>query len=192
MRLRLVAAEPAGLEHLQTRDGQPLAATVHTTVRLALVGPAVAGTGIEQDGDHEEVEQASALLGAVASGAPGLLELGDAVPAADVEVLPAAVGRDAGQVFGEISLWRFGLACVPFRDISSAISSPRCSPHPPSGWRALGTRRRGTTHTLIMDTTKRVVSSNLDMSTSKCRSWLARALCITAAQRSRTAPMLLR
>jgi hypothetical protein len=47
-------------------------------------------------------------------------------------------------------------------------------------------------HTLIIDTTNLVVSSNLLMSTSKWFSWFAFAFSSTARHLSRTAPMLRR
>ena len=52
-----IAGEHAGLEHLQTGDGEAFAAHVHLAALLGLVLPLGAGAGVEQDADEEEVDE---------------------------------------------------------------------------------------------------------------------------------------
>lgn len=99
-----VAAEQAGLEHLQAGDGEALAAAVDLAGLGAAVAPLGAGARVEQDGDEEEVDEAAGALLGVDGGGPRGHELVDAGAAADVEVLPAAVGRDGGVVRRVVSL----------------------------------------------------------------------------------------
>jgi hypothetical protein len=82
-----VAAEGARLEHFETGDGEALTAAVDFARLLALVLPFCASASVEQDGDKEEVN-----------------ELVDARAAANLEVLPAAMGRDGGVVGGVVAL----------------------------------------------------------------------------------------
>lgn len=108
--LSRVAAEDAGLEHLQTGDGKPLASAVDSARLLALVLPLGAGACVEEDGDEEQVEQATGALLVVDRGRPRGHELVDSRAAADVKVLPAAVGGDRGVVGRIVALHRISLA----------------------------------------------------------------------------------
>ena len=101
VRLLRVGAEHAGLEHLEARDGQPFAAPVRAARLLGLVGPLGAGAGVEQHGEEEEVEEAAGALLVVDAQGPQRQQLVDAGAAADLEVLPAAVGGD-GVVVGRV------------------------------------------------------------------------------------------
>jgi hypothetical protein len=53
------------LEHLQTCDCETLRSPVDPSIFCALVAPLRACTGIQQDTDHEQVDQATALLSAI-------------------------------------------------------------------------------------------------------------------------------
>lgn len=101
----LLGRETDGFEHLQTGDGETLGATVNATVLLALVAPLGSGSGVEEDADEEEVYEAAAALGGVDFVGPGGEELGDAVAAADAEMLVAAVARDGGEWSIVVSLF---------------------------------------------------------------------------------------
>lgn len=99
-----VAAESAGLEHLETGYGKALAATVDLARLLALVLPSRSSAGVEENRDEKEVEQTAGALRVVDSRRPRGHQLVDSRAAADLEVLPAAVGRDCGVVGGVVSL----------------------------------------------------------------------------------------
>jgi hypothetical protein len=99
-----IAAEGARLEHFETGDGEALAAAVDFARLLALVLPFCASAGIEQDGDKEEVDEAAGALLVVDGRGPRGHELVDARAAANLEVLPAAMGRDGGVVGGVVAL----------------------------------------------------------------------------------------
>jgi hypothetical protein len=101
-----VAAEGAGLKHLETGDCKALAAPVDLARLLALVLPFGAGAGVEEHRHDEQVDQTAGALRVVDGGRPRGHELVDARAAADLEVLPAAVGRDGGVVGGVVSLLR--------------------------------------------------------------------------------------
>lgn len=92
------AAEETGLEHLQTGNGEALASPVDFARLLAPVGPFRAGAGIEQDGNHEEIDQTTGTLLVVDTRGPRLHELIDARSASHVKVLPPAVWGDGGVV----------------------------------------------------------------------------------------------
>ena len=103
-----VAAEGAGLEHLQAGHGEALAAAVDSARLLALVLPLGAGASVEQDGNEEQVEQAARALLVVDGRGPRGHELVNSRAAANVKVLPSAVGRDCGVVGGIVALDRGG------------------------------------------------------------------------------------
>lgn len=89
-----VAAESAGLEHLQTGDGETLATAIDLARLLALVLPLGACTCIEEDGDEEEIYEAASALLVVDGRRPCCHELIDARAATNIKVLPAAVRRN--------------------------------------------------------------------------------------------------
>ena len=89
-----IAAESAGLEHLQTGDGETLATAVDLARLLALVLPLGACTCIEEDGDEEEIYEAASALLVVDGRRPCCHELIDARAATNIKVLPAAVRRN--------------------------------------------------------------------------------------------------
>jgi hypothetical protein len=93
-----VAAECAGLEHLETGYGETLAAAVDLARLLALVLPLGSSAGVEEDGDEEQVQQATCPLLVVDSGRPRGHELVDSRSATHVEVLPPTVRGDGGVV----------------------------------------------------------------------------------------------
>lgn len=102
--LASMAAEHAVLEHLQAGDGQALAASICAPILRALVGPGSSSAGIEEDRDQEEVEQAAAELRLIGALSPACEQGRDAVTATDIEVLPAAMGRDRRIVGSKVSL----------------------------------------------------------------------------------------
>jgi hypothetical protein len=99
-----MAAEHAALEHLQAGNCQALAASICTPVLLAFVRPRITSTGIEENGNQEEIQQAAAELRMVSGLTPALEQLGNAVSTTNVEVLPAAVRRNRGIVWSKVTL----------------------------------------------------------------------------------------
>jgi hypothetical protein len=99
-----VAAEAARLEHLETGNGEALATAVDLARLLALVTPLGAGAGVEQHRHQEQVEQAARAFLVVDRGRPRRHQLVDARAAANIKVLPAAVGRNARIVGRIVSL----------------------------------------------------------------------------------------
>lgn len=173
-----VAAEGAGLEHLETGDGKAFAAAVDLARLLALVLPLGAGAGIEQDGHEEEVEQAACALRVVDSGRPRRHQLVDSRAAADLKVLPAAVGRDLGVVGGVVSLWWVSWCAAHGVGVGVGVGQGAAA------WCIAWCIQ---VRTFTMDTTKLATSVNLLMSTVKCFSWFFLAFSSTRRERSRTA-----
>jgi len=101
-----VAAEHAGLEHLQTGDRETLAPFVKPAALFALVLPSSTCSCVEKDGDQEEVDQTSATFLCVYGDWPCLHELVHTWTSTDFKVLPAAVGWNRGKVWRIVSLCR--------------------------------------------------------------------------------------
>ena len=104
MRIRTVSREEPALNNLEARDAQPLRARITRPRARLFVAPRVAGAGVEEHRDQEQVDQATRALLVVDRLGPRLHELVDAGSAADVEVLPPAVRRDRGVVSVEVAL----------------------------------------------------------------------------------------
>jgi hypothetical protein len=93
-RLGRVAAEGAGLEHLQARNCKTFGPSVDSARLLALVLPGCASTGIEEDGDEEKIDQSATPFLGVDGAGPGRHQLIDSRSSANFEVLPSTVGWD--------------------------------------------------------------------------------------------------
>lgn len=88
------------LEHLQTRDGNSLRSPVDSSILGALVAPLRASSGVQQNTDHEQVDQAAAFLSAIHI-LPCGQQVGDSISAAHAEVLVSAVcgnGSEGGVI----------------------------------------------------------------------------------------------
>ena len=104
MRLAGIAAESTRLEHLQARNCQSFTSAVCPSILFALVGPCGSGARVQQDRDEEQVEEPAAALRGVNRTGPRGEQITDAIAAADVEMLPAAVGRDTCIIGSKVAL----------------------------------------------------------------------------------------
>jgi hypothetical protein len=104
MSLLLITAEKPILEHLETRNGQPLTSFVYPTILLALVRPRRSSPRIEQHRNEEEVDKPPASLRGIYLLWPARKQFCDSVSSSGVEVLPAAVRRDTCIIRIEIAL----------------------------------------------------------------------------------------
>ena len=81
----------AGLEHVQTGDGEALGTRKNVAGPAFAVAPGVACAGIEQDADHCQVDRGTRPFDR--SGIDSVRELAPAIEASGREVTPAAVVR---------------------------------------------------------------------------------------------------